>query len=179
MKNKLEEFLYNNIVDINNGDWDLLFAKAVSHDISPYTLQKVLHKANVEYRLTGFSRGKIISQLDNFSMYDLKQIAERVFIDRELDFEVVKDAKNNNYIKVSGYTTFPIYYDRINFIITIHNVIMESLFIDNSYIYDILFTHWLIDGQDDHLFQNLMEGRFDAKALPVSQFLMKSEINWG
>lgn len=177
MKNKLEEFLYNNMVDINNGDWDLLFAKAVSHDISPYTLQKVLHKANIQYKITGFSTGKIVFQLDNFNMYDLQRIAGSIYFG--IDFDVVEDAKTNEYIKVSDPSRFEIYYDKINFINLLYTKMMLDLSYNDTSTYDKLFNIWYISGQGDSLFENLLEGRFDRNALPAYSLLTKNEINWG
>ena len=183
MDKKIKDFIYDNNLLINTNNWDELFAKAVNKGISIFDLQKLLHKANVEYKLSDHSSGDIISQLDNMNMDELRELATDIDIAIDIGtdfyFEVVEDAKTNEYIEVDMGSNV-MYYDKENFINMLYSVILIKIFLyDNSVSYDRLFRHWNISGEGDKLFNDLLDDKFKANLLPRYYSLSRGQINWG
>ncbi len=175
MYKTLKEFIKDNKVFIDNEDYTQLFKKLCLNDMPPFDLQKLLAQAKINYELYDHTSGPIMDQLNTFTIDDLVEIGTDLLSD-DYGFEVVEDKYSNKYI-ADHITYKPTYYDKDNFIKMLYCTIMESLYDDENFYYDIIFYNYGIDGRGDLLFDDLLyNNHISLDKLPDIQTINK--IDW-
>ena len=175
MYKTLKEFIKDNKKLIDNEDYNQLFKQLELNDMPPFDLQKLLAQANINYTIQDHTSGSIIDQLNKFNIDDLVEIGTDLLSD-DYGFEVVEDKNSNKYI-ANHITYKPIYYDKDNFIKMLYYTIMEALYDDETFYYDVIFSNYGIDGRGDFLFDKLLHNNYiDMSSLPDIQTIHK--IDW-
>ncbi len=175
MYKTLKDFIKDNKIFIDNEDYTQLFKQLYLNDMPPFDLQKLLAQAKINYKLYDHTSGSIMNQLDTFNMDDLVEIGTDLLSD-DYGFEVVEDKYSTKYI-ANHIDYKPVYYNKDNFIKMLYDTIMESLYDDENFYYDLIFYNYGIDGRGDPLFDKLLYNNYiDMSSLPDIQTIHK--IDW-